>query len=284
MARKNNIDDAIQYYLSVVNFRSKEIFSDFFVKGYRCTQLNSVMQEHSEYVLNAKIYLGMLITLIDDLADNPICFNPRLLNVLYKNQALDNVNFSDHDAQIVNLKDYLFNNIYDNIQKLPHCQALLEIFNFDLEKLYLSNRFSELMTLNNFLCNDYEMKLYGSYTMGVLPAGMIDLMSVKNINFNEIGFCREVFIIAQRLAKIANNISTFNREKMQGDVTNEIMYLSNVDGNDFSFHKNKLEKEFFNGIKLIQNAKNKIISFNVLDYARGIEELFALNMASIGII
>ena len=111
---------------------------------------------------------------------------------------------------------------------------------------------------------------------------MIDLMGIKNINYDELGRCREIFITGQRLAKIANTISTFTREEQEGDVTNEIMCLLSSNKNDFSFYKNKLEKEFLSGIKLIKKSKNRIKSFDSLKYAHGIEKLFDLHMSLIG--
>ncbi len=282
MTATATIDDAIEYYLSVINFRSKELFSYFFVKGYKYTQLSSVMSEYENETFSAKMYLGMLITLIDDLADNPKCFNPGLLSLMYSNEMVTLEKLSVSDIDLINLKNFLFKNLHSHIKKLPNYEELVGVFNFDLEKVYLSNKFSELITSKTFICNNYEMKLYGSYTMGVLAAGMIDLMGIKNINYGEIGACREIFIIGQRLAKIANNISTFAREKLENDITNEITHSLNTSKKDFNYYKNKLEKEFLRGIKLIDKSKNKISSFNVLDYSHGIEKLFELNMSLIG--
>lgn len=282
MTSTTNIDSAIEYYLSVMNFRSKELFSYFFVEGYKCTQISGVISDYKSDTFHAKMYLGMLITLIDDLADNPKCFNPNLLNLLYRNQAINQIHLSTTEKNLIDLKNFLFNNMYDYLRKLPNHDELINIFNFDLEKIYLSNKFSELITSKIFICNNYEMKLYGSYTMGVLAAGMIDLMGVKKIKYTEIGRCREIFIIGQRLAKIANNIATFAREQREGDITNEITHALNSNKNDFNFYKRKLEKEFFSGIKLINRSKNAITNFNVFDYSRGIERLFELNMSLIG--
>lgn len=76
MAEKK-IEHAINYYLSLVNTRKKELFEYFLYKGYQCTALNTLEKKERYNAFNAKMYLGMLITLIDDLADNPKCLNPR---------------------------------------------------------------------------------------------------------------------------------------------------------------------------------------------------------------
>jgi hypothetical protein len=284
MTEKNNIDTAINYYLSVMNYRAPELFSYFFVKGYRCTTLNSVLDEHKNNTWHAKMYLGMLITLIDDLADNPKCFNPNLLNLLYNDQITEQENLSANDMNLLNLKNFLFTNMHFHLTKLPNHQDLIGFFKFDLEKIYLSNKFSELLTRNIFTCNNYEIQLYGSYTMGVLAAGMIDLMGVENINYNEVGKCREVFITGQRLAKIANNIATFAREKSEGDVTSEIAHAMQASNRDFAYHKHQLEKEFAHGIGLIKSAQKNLRNFDTVAYARGITKLFDLNMSLIGTI
>ncbi len=281
MVRKK-IEHAIEYYMSVVHTRPKELFSYFLATGYKDTMLDSVFIKEQNDTFSAKMYLGMLITLIDDLADNPTCFNPNLLKLIYNNNLVNKNKLSVNDMNIINLKKFLFKNMHNHIKKLSNYSDLINIFNFDLEKIYLSNKFFELVTAKSIMRNNYEVKFYGHYNMGVLAAGMIDLMGIKNINYDELGRCREIFITGQRLAKIANTISTFAREEQEGDVTNEIMCLLSSNKNDFSFYKNKLEKEFLSGIKLIKKSKNRIKSFDSLKYAHGIEKLFDLHMSLIG--
>lgn len=284
MREQSNFTEAIDYYVSVINFRAKELFSHFFVQGYQYTKLSSVGKEYEHDVLSAKMYLGMLITLIDDLADNPRCFNPKLLKILYSLMPKTSEDLSENDAKILALKKYLFNRMMGHIEKLPSQNALIDIFDFDLEKIYLSNRFSELMTSKQFICNSYEMKLYGSYTMGVLAAGMIDLMGTSNLIIDEVGKCRELFIVGQRLSKIANNIATFAREQREGDITNEITYALLECNNDFDLCKLKLEREFNDGIVMINNSSTYIKIFDVKMYSHGIKKLYDLNMSMIGII
>jgi hypothetical protein len=278
MVRKK-IEDAIEYYMSVVDSRPKELFSYFLATGYKDTMLNSVLIKEQNDTFSAKMYLGMLITLIDDLADNPTCFNPELLKLIYSNNLVNKSKLSINHTKIINLKRFLFKNMYKHIKKLSNHNTLIDVFNFDLENIYLSNKFFELITAKTIMRNNYEIKFYGHYNMGVVAAGIIDLMGVKNINYEELGKCREIFLTGQRLAKIANTISTFAREEQEGDVTNEIMCLLSSSKNNFNFYKNKLEKEFVSGIKLIKKSKNKIKNFDSLKYAHGIEKLFDLHMS-----
>ena len=86
MATKK-IEYAINYYMSLLKNRPRELFSYFLMKGYKCTTISSVHFNNLENVLNAKMYLGMLITLIDDLADNPSCSNPNLSKIIYNNST-----------------------------------------------------------------------------------------------------------------------------------------------------------------------------------------------------
>lgn len=282
MATKK-IEYAINYYMSLLKNRPRELFSYFLVKGYKCTTISSVHFNNLENVLNAKMYLGMLITLIDDLADNPSCYNPNLSKIIYNN-SVQKYNLSNSEKNIIKLKKFLFKNMMLSMKKLHNYDKLIDIFKFDLENIYLANKYFELVTNKYTIVNNYEIKLYGSYNMGIVAAGTIDLMGAKNICYEEIGKCREIFIIAQKISKIANTISTFSREEYEGDITNEISYLIKTYKNNFSFYKYKLEKDFLTGINLIKKSKNKIKNFNILEYVDGIQKLFELHMSLVGII
>jgi hypothetical protein len=69
-------------YEKIFSHRDRRLFTDFLVNGYRHTTLNTVSTELFEEVVYAKVCLGMIITLYDDLADHPKYYNPKLLKPL----------------------------------------------------------------------------------------------------------------------------------------------------------------------------------------------------------
>lgn len=283
-----SLQKIIEHYGTILPHRPKELFSVFLAEGYRDTTLNSVGKRHEEHVVRAKMLLGMLITLLDDLADNPDYFNPKLLRILYhvgssiKDLPLSTL--SDHEQDIVDLTDALIVEIKANIKNLPHWSTLQNIFLFDIWQIYLSNRFSELITETPSIKNIVEAKFYGPYNMGMVAAGMIDLMAVPSLNVAELGKCREIFLLGQRLGRIGNLLCTFTREQNEHDQTNEIAIAIEHSHESFLAYKNSLLKEHNAGIRKISRQKKLVTNFDTKKYSDGLLKLFNLHQRMMGTI
>lgn len=278
-----NESELIDHYLSIVKTRNKILFSDFLSNGYKITTLDSVRDEFYTSCIFSKIILGMLITLIDDLADSPKTFNPRLLKIIYQ-LRVDNVKEielkiqNDEDLQIIRLVHVLIVNLKNQLQNMPHWQILNDLFLFDISQIYLSNKYAELLTAYPFISNLSESKFYGPYNMGMVAAGTIDLMASESIKLEELGQCRECFILAQRMGRIGNLLATFIREQQEGDKTNEIFIFSQIESGSIEQYKDLLLKEHAQGLEKIKNFKEKISFFNTESYADGLAKLLALHL------
>ncbi|MCA9509042.1 MAG: hypothetical protein KC505_11525 [Myxococcales bacterium] len=282
------VDMLIDHYVSVIDNRPKALFSRFLVKGYTYTTLDTVNESYFKSALKAKILLGMLITLLDDMADNPHYFNPSLLKILYKVGGPCQCGYqevqSEKEKQIIELTQLLIKNIQNILHGLPNWQACQEIFLFDVWQIYLANRYSELMTAFPSIRNMTEAKIYGPFNMGMVAAGMIDLMALNKFNEKELGVCREIFLIGQRLGRIGNLIATFEREKKECDGTNEMaLYLEKFPHTQHKY-LSTLKKEHHKGIKKIKKKKALLRSFNTKRYSRGLEKLFKLHLSMMGTI
>lgn len=232
-------------YERVLQNRDRRLFTEFLVRGYRQTTLESVPQELREQVVYAKVCLGMLITLYDDLADNPLYYNPKLLHHLYRlnlgELMLAPLGLSAQEQKIFQLARDLFTELELSLRCFVNYVSLKEILVFDIKQIFLANQYAELTTAHPTIRNLTESKAQGPYNMGMVAAGMIDLMASNNFKSEELGAMREMFIKGQRLGRIGNLLFTFEREKKEGDVTNEI--LLHGDGGK------SLRQEFANGIR-----------------------------------
>lgn len=270
----------IHHYHSISPLRDKRLFSHFLIPGYQMTTISSVRSDIEEHVQLAKLNLGMLITLIDDLADHPEHFNPKLLEHLYKllpgQIPSTTPHLSKEDRKTYQLAEKLVTNLDQHLRELPHYQGLIELLIFDLEEIYRANHYAEKMRQFPTLRNLKESQHYGPYNMGMLAAGLIDLMGSKTIDINELGQSRECFLLGQRMGRIGNLLSTYQRELNENDLTNEISLSQD------ETYSEKLESEFLN-LKLELLAKD-LKSFNVYNYAQGMEKLFNLHMGLVGII
>ena len=74
-----------------------------------------------------------------------------------------------------------------------------------------------------FIRNLSESRSLGPYNMGMVAAGMIDVIGSHKFPLCELGSLREGLVMGQRLGRIANLLSTFHREISEDDKTNEIL-------------------------------------------------------------
>jgi hypothetical protein len=277
---KSEIKELISTYREVSSIRNVELFSKFLFDGYKMTTLNCVDSVHFNNVIFAKMHLGMLITLYDDLADNPKFQDNELLKILYMlpfaKEDFKN-DLSIDQLRIYNLSKILISGLEKSIKTLPNYKRLNEFFLFDLEQVFSANKYSSLIANMPQGASSYESIRYGSFNMGIVAAGMIDLMGSSTIVLSELGTSRSAFHHAQRMGRISNLLATLDRELEEDDVTNELfiqMYLSYDSCRfDRKSSEEKVMKEFNSlSINLVKH-KSAITFFSVEEYNEGIKSL-----------
>lgn len=272
----NQLDQLIETYLTSSAARPEVLFRDFLITGYRATTLSSVPRDLSELVIFAKVHVGMIITLYDDLADNPKYRNPDLLQKLYSLNVGRDLQtpseLSSEDKKTFELARFLFQQLDSVIQKLPNYQVLLPALRFDIEQFYACNRHSELMMVLPEVRNISESQTLGAHNMGMVAAGIIDLMGSPEFDLSELGVSREVLLLGQRLGRISNLIFTLQREVDEGDFTNEILIAEKI--HEAHDYQSRLLAEFEEKQNAIQ--KTQLKGFSVGQYAKGLEDLHHL--------
>lgn len=270
------LDKLVRTYMASSSIRPEILFRHFLPTGYRATTLSSVANEFHDWVLLAKVHLGMIVTLYDDFADNPERRNSRLLQELYKlNVDQDRsapVHLSEEEQAVFELGRYLFSELTLLLKDLPHFDLLVGALRFDIEQFYSCNKYSELMSSLPVICNLEESRVLGAHNMGIVAAGTIDLMASPHLHASEIGKVREVLHLGQRMGRISNLVFTFNREISEGDATNEI----SISDNPESYRKSLLN-EFT--MKAAEIRSRVLKTFSTEKYADGLEELHGLHAA-----
>lgn len=270
----------VRRYREGSTLRPDVLFTKFLPEGYRQTSLSSVDQDLRQLVVLAKVHLGMIITLYDDLADHPRYRNPSLLRELYQlNLGLDrraSALLTKSERQIFELARFLFHDLAKVLADFPHARLLARVLQFDVEQFYIANRYSELITENPHARNLRELHALGPYNMGIVAAGTLDLMASPNFSPSTLGQAREVFLLGQRLGRISNLIFTFSRELDEGDCTNEIAIASG----DSQSYCAQLMAEFQERAARI--CAFKMATFDVNAYANGFRRLYDLHSSLAG--
>jgi hypothetical protein len=264
-------------------FRNRKLFSEFLPIGYGLTTLDSV--DEKDRVIELKVILGALITLYDDYADRPDRLNPRLLSLLYRipfEEVEVNVAFLSQDEKLsLALAKSLFKRLMKGLETLRNYGQLFPMFCFDLKQFFLANQYCELLTENPLLSNELENRMYLHHNMGIVMAGMMDLMSIRDFDISELGLSRSLFLLGQRAGRISNVVTTYEREQQENDLTNEMFAVS---CQKRSMSKLELlEQELQLLIEEMNKYKN-IKSFSVPQYQNGIQSLHRLHKKLKGII
>lgn len=280
----------IEHHMKILSpYRRPALFSQFLVKGYTALTLSSISEANFSELLRAKICLGTLITLYDDLADRPTKHNPALLEILYeldfqrrtqRRTLIKHLN--KEDRHIVTFAQSLFSEMNKILKTLPHYKNLYQILNFDLRLFYSANRFSTLVTAQPFANNPLENRLHAHHNMGMVIAAMMDLISIEDLKFAEFGAIREVLLMGQRMGRIFNVLSTRRREFLDGDITGELsVYRSDI---EIAAAEGKLINEIEKLSDRIHEFHSKITTFSVMKYLQGLREVQELHKKMEGII
>jgi hypothetical protein len=272
-----DLEALIEAYLSVSRQRPEILFRQFLPLGYAATTLSSVPAGLRGTAIFAKMHLGMLITLLDDFADHPRLRNPVLLGELYRlnlgSDAANAASLSREERGVLELARLLLRGLESCVRGLPFGLRLLPALRFDLERFYSANRFSELLHELPGVASLREAGELGPHNMGMVAAGTIDLMASPALELEEIGACREILLLGQRLGRISNLIFTKAREEAEGDPTNEILMSERTHGG--AAHREKLEREFLEGLRRLREAP--LVTFDSYVYAEGIAALHRLH-------
>ena len=130
MKSKQLEEETILRAIQLAPHRPVELFRDFLPKGYKMFQLDTVQEHYSDELHLAKVQLGILITLLDDLVDHPEYRNPQRLVRFFAELSLG-VNVDA--VKMTEPLHLLFSEFLENISRFPHYPVLKKLFDFDLE-------------------------------------------------------------------------------------------------------------------------------------------------------
>ncbi|MNL40972.1 hypothetical protein D3C87_1633570 [compost metagenome] len=125
-----------------------------------------------------------------------------------------------------------------------------------------------------------ESRILGPHNMGIIAAGTIDLMASPNMDLSELGICREIFYLGQRIGRTSNIIFTLQREIIEGDTTNEILISAQTKKADENNYQLRLLREF--SLHVEEISQQQVNSFNSVRYAKGFESLHSLQASLAG--
>lgn len=186
------------------------------------TSLGSVADR--EVVATTKVAAIMLNVLLDDLADK---FHEREVFEFCSRLLIGVAQIADWKGapewrRYFEVVLGVMNFIRERIQQFPFYETLKEILVFDFEQIFNCMRYA--LTANSLwqFANLAEFYMYQSHNMNMMINLTIDLMNHRTFDLTELGRIRQIVLEAQKLVRIGNMISTWERELEDGDFSNAV--------------------------------------------------------------
>ena len=120
----------------------------------------------------------------------------------------------------------LWSEMSRRLYTLPRYREFADLLQFDHQQLINSMRYACLLREHPERLNSVEDALYQPPSMYVSPSATIDLMASPTFNINEIGRVRAAVQCTQAMGRIANMLTTWQREVHQRDFTSGIFALA----------------------------------------------------------
>lgn len=285
VALRASLDQWLQDYLQLNMGRDERLFTRFLPHGYAITTLSSVSPLLYEHCQLIKWMVGALITLSDDFTDNPQYRSSEWVKAFTAATQSNYQAFSlsAEQQKALKLGCQLYEWIQNALVQTTAQEKLIPLIEFDLQQYFLNMRFSACLNSDPSMLCKQEYLWYAPHNMGAVIAGMIDLACSDHVDWNEIALMRDVFYCAQRTGHICNTLTTLDRERAEGCLTNEIQ-LRMLQGQPCSEEAiiMSLREE---RSKLHEAIRNKSLNtFCVDSYVNGLQQFQSLHEAMQGII
>ncbi|MCD5396558.1 MAG: hypothetical protein LR000_02755 [Candidatus Pacebacteria bacterium] len=190
---------------------------------FKVVHLPGVPLKYQNTLAETKVLLTLFIVLLDDTADKfqKTSFLEKLLKIS-SSTSVKFQNCSSKEREYFNFVFRLWKYIKKEIKNYPNYKLIKNIFSYDLAQVLNSIKYSCIINKNPFLINKAEFWQFLPYNMVSFVYSDLDLMCFSKLSYQEIGRIREIVYYAQKMARIGNWISTWEREICENDFTGGI--------------------------------------------------------------
>ena len=272
-------------------------------RGVNMTTLPSVDPALREHAMESKMLAIFYGTLIDDIADREqdremLQFAINLSEEEWHPERLDFWNGRRKDY--LNMISSLWTELWSRCKTYPQFVAFEHLLRFDNEQIHNAMRYALLANQSPGLLNSIEHDLYQPHNMQIMFMATLDLAASPSFDMDELGIAREVFWHAQRMGRIGNMITTWEREVLDRDFTSGIfahaLQRGIVEPSDLRvlpaheimtmLEEAACQDHFFKEWQAHRDAMTRklkrIKSVDLTPYLKGFEQLIKLHLSSRG--
>jgi hypothetical protein len=218
-----SLDDWIKRY-EKCGQRSRFLWQ-WCAKGVRLTTLPCVDPAWRDDVYETKMLSILFGTLIDDIADQE-----QDRDMLESAIAIEQVDLRRNSlvpwderrrVYIETISD-IWTQVWNRCKKYPRFDKYEHLLRFDNQQILNAMRFALLVNETPSLLNTIEHDQYQPHNMQIMFMATVDLCASPTFDPSELGLAREIFWNAQRMGRIGNMITTWEREVLDRDFSSGV--------------------------------------------------------------
>ena len=185
--------------------------------------LSSVDPERLERVQRAKLLASIIVTVLDDVAekhdDRSTLREAAKVPFPYESPEPDR---NGVDGNIVRYVQTVWEE-FEEITPGPREEEFMEIMRFDLRQVFTAIEYSYIANHHLDLVTESELMDYDVHNMAVFVYADLDLMASPTFANADLSNLRDVIRHAERTARIANWVTTWERELGEGDCSSGVV-------------------------------------------------------------
>ena len=278
----------------------KEFTWKLFLKARQEIDYLSVPKIYQKSLQEIKLLLTIFVVLLDDVVDQDR--NQKLLNELLKipfnKKYIEADRLNEKEKEYLKFSIKVWHRMNLLMTGYPKYKEFKSIFEYDIKQMLNAMEYNNLVNKNYCLINRTEYWLYSPHTLQFIITAVFDLMCFSKFNIYKLSVIRELVWNAQKMTRIGNCVSTWEREIEESDFTGgvfvyaisseilspkEIMHPNKskiIKKIKESKIENELLKEWQNCYRNIFNLRKKIKIVNIQNFLYALENLLIFEMIS----
>lgn len=186
--------------------------------------LSCVPSQDVTSLQDTKLLMLMFVSILDDLAekntDLATFHEARKIPFEYQEPDLKREHVN---TDILRFAEDVWDKVQATVATSPSQQKFSEILVFDFAQVINAIQYSYLLNTVPEIVNLSELYTYDSHNMMVFVFADIDLLFSPSFDPGELAKLRQVLTHAQRMTRIGNWITTWERELSEGDISSGIV-------------------------------------------------------------
>jgi hypothetical protein len=195
------------------------------LKGLNLTTLACVPASLRQHVIETKMLSIFYGTLIDDVADREQ--DREMLQMAISLVSDDWLSdrlalWSGRRRDYLEMIARLWREVWSRCKAYPRFPEFESLLHFDNEQSLNAMRYALLVNQSPSVLNNIEHDLYQPHNMQIMFMASVDLCASQSFDVNQLGTAREIFWHAQRMGRIGNMLTTWEREVLDRDFTSGV--------------------------------------------------------------